>query len=181
MNDPRRWKEGDAPGDVRELLRHAEAPRALSEQARARSRSRVAALSALPVAAGFMLWLPQVALGAVLGAAGTGLVVMASERLKDPPPAHAPVAPVSAKPGPKAPVAPISPTPAPLDSIQEPAPAPSVAPARSAARFANPPPEDETPPVTSNSLDREIALLEGARRQMATSPTAALGILRKHE
>lgn len=179
MREPQRWLDGGAPAEVRELLRQGEAPRPLSEQARARSRSRVAALSALPIAAGFMLWLPQVALGAVLGVAGTGVVVMVSERFAAPPAAPAPTAPAPVKAIPRdAPVAPPAPAPAPLESVAPLAPAPPAPPAR--APSLNTPPEVE-PPAVRNSLDIEIALLEQARRQLATNPSAALAALRRHE
>lgn len=182
MSDPRRWLEGDAPGEVQELLRHAQAPRALSAQARARSRSRVVALSTLPMAAGFMLWLPQVALGAVLGAAGTGLVVVATERFKDPPPVHSAVS-VPGKPAPRsAPRAPVVPAPAPSVAPPEPVapPTPSAAP-RASVPASSALPSEDLAAEARNALNREIALLEQARRQMNGNPAAALRTLRDHE
>lgn len=183
MSDPRRWSDSDAPAEVRELLRHAEAPRALNERSRSRSRSRVVALSALPMAAGFMLWLPQLALGAVLGAAGTGLVVVATEHFKSAPPVSAPAG--SVKRAPRV-TPPLPVPPAPVSAVALPEPEPAPAPAAAMPRGSSPVSSarsEREPPVAEerSSFDREIALVEQARRQLNTNPATALQVLFSHE
>ena len=180
MTDPKRWLQGAGSTEVLDLLQHAEAPLPISEQARARSHSRVAMLAALPVAAGISLWLPQVALGAVLGVVGTGIVVAASDAF-DPPAAPSVSRPAEpARPAlPAAPVPSVTPLPANIPAPASAQPAPEAAPAR--PRSDAPADTTQAPAAPSNSLDREIALLERARRQLSGNPGEALRVLRTHE
>lgn len=180
MNDPVRWlQDEDAPIESLELLRAARRPAPLSAAVRSRSRRRVVALSALPLAASFSFW-PALAVGAALGTAGSLVLIGLSTSFEE-----RPAAVVASSPSPRA----VSDVVGAAESSAA-APAPAPAPAASdvpetAARvpvsrpLTAPAPSavENSPPA--NPLDREIKLLEQARR--ASNPTAAHAVLIEHE
>src|SRR5687768_7194733 len=123
-----RWLEDEGVDeDVRQLLRAAPVPRNMRAEERARSARALRRMTALPVAAGLMFWLKNVAIAGVLGAAGgflvSGAVVLATNEAPAPEPA--PVAPPSR--GPEAVPTLRAPTPIPTNaSAEEPPRAPGV-------------------------------------------------------
>lgn len=178
MSTPKRWLETDqASPEVLALLRVAKPPLALDDAARARSVRRVAALALTSAAAAATVSWAQIALGAALGMLGT-LATMGAAQLLFDREAPAPSAPsAAARPGV-------------VTSVELP---PSVAPSVAASLSATSPPVEPrssplrsaaTPPSalpSENQLDQEIALLDMARRKLATSPHLALSALRDHE
>jgi hypothetical protein len=180
MTEPKRWLEGgEAEADALALLRAARPPVPLSPAARRRSSHRVAALGVVPVAAAFGWW-PALALGAVLGAGGSLVVtrLMAS----DPPPRETSSAryPRSANSATaslaEAPRLEQQPSEAPSPSEQ---PAPEPAPRAPAAAALAAPSASES--ASADALQQEIRLLEQARRDLASSPSAARRALLDHE
>jgi hypothetical protein len=180
MTEPKRWLEGgDAEADALALLRAARPLVPLSSAARGRSRYRVAALGVVPVAAAFGWW-PALALGAVLGAGGSFVVtrLVAS----DPPRSETSSArqhrssnsaTVSLAIAPSLEQQP-SETPSPREqAAPEPAPRAPVG----AALVAPSAPES----ASADALQQEIRLLEQARRDLASSPSAARRALLDHE
>ena len=189
MTAPKRWLESEhTSAEALELLRAGRAPLRLDEAARGRSRRRVAALAALPVAAGVLVSLPQIALGAVVGALGTVALLSAADvwvRSKaEPAPSSsasivAPFAPSRAHP-------PASPLPTQVlttspTSETPPAPAGPEASAPARRTLSDSPATSNAPEAAQNELEQEIALLEKARRKLALEPHGALSMLREHE
>ena len=167
MTAPKPWLDSaDAPADAVALLRRGRAPAPMDEQARRRSRARIAEATLVPAAAGALLWLPQLALGAILGAAGTALAVAAFEhRAPQNSAAHSAARQRAANETlPRAP----------HSAVLEQPPTP-LQPASSAR------PTTSLPLPLRNNLDRELALLEAARRELAVAPARALEVLRTHE
>lgn len=179
MTEPKRWLEsGDAGEDELALLRVARSPVPLSAAARRRSGHRVAALGVVPVAAAFGWW-PALALGAVLGAGGSLIVtrLVAS----DPPPSEASRAP---HPIANSATAPLAEAPSweqqPSEAPAPPAPpAPEPAPRAPVAAVPAAPPASEA--ASADALQQEIQLLEQARLNLASSPSAARRALLDHE
>ena len=189
MTEPKRWLEsGEAPKDFADLLSAARPPRALDSVTKARSRRRLAAMTALPAAAGVMFWIKSVALGAVLGSVVTASVVAikwperqsTTERVPEArsnKPARA-VVPVAAS-------AALEPEPEPALSAQ---PRESPSAVASAARPATvvssassvDRPSPPVPDEATQKLEREIQLLERARQIMNANPTLALSTLDQH-
>ena len=167
--------DANVPDEVRRLLQAGTAPSRLAGPALERSRRRVAALSAVPAAAGafFLLQLQQLALGAALGTAVSVGAFVGNRLLARPYGAQPQVdartvpAPRAAPSGRRAPVlAPsIAPGGPPPERGHGPAPRPQLAPPA---------------PSTSTSVTAEAALLEQARRLLASDPARALTILDEH-
>jgi len=189
MNGPRRWLESEeASTEALDLLRAGRPPRSLDEATRRRSRQRVARLAVLPAAAlGTLASWPQLALGALVGAAGTVAVMSAWSAISSPPPqlpsssraassasaARSLPARVASPARTSADVQPVSPSPAvssPAIEAHRPVggakPAPSEAPELSAP---------------ADGLQQEIRLLEEARRKLGSDPAGARRVLLEHE
>jgi hypothetical protein len=168
MNDEPRLREGDGDPELRALLRARPALVELPAEVRARSRERVRALSALPVAAGLLTWVQHAALGAALGV----VVVAAAQaprllsRTKPELSQQAPAAPVEVAKTKAASVAAAAPTAAPVAETPEATPAQVPV-----AAFSAP---------EKSSLDAELALLHRAKHALARDPAAALGTLERH-
>lgn len=169
MNDEPRLREGDGDPELRALLRARPALVELPAEVRARSRERVRALSALPVAAGLLTWVQHAALGAALGV----VVVAAAQaprllsRTKPEFSQPTPAAPVEvAKTTKSAPVAAAAPTAAAVAETRE--ATPTQVPV---AAFSAPEKSD---------LDAELALLHRAKHALARDPAAALATLERH-
>ena len=187
MTEPKRWLEsGEAPKDFADLLSAARPPRALDAVTRARSRRRLAAMTALPAAAGVMFWIKSVALGAVLGSVVTASVVAikwperqsTTERVPEarsnkPARAVVPVAASAALEPEPEPSAQPHESPSAVASTARPATA--VSSASSVDRPNTPVPDEAT-----QKLEREIQLLERARQIMNANPTLALSTLDQH-
>jgi len=187
MTEPTRWLEsGAAPKEFADLLSAARPPRALDSVTKARSRRRLAAMTALPAAAGVMFWIKSVALGAVLGSVVTASVVaikwperqFTTERVPEarsnkPARAVVPVAASTAlepEPEPSA-----QPHESPSAVASAARPATVVSSASSVDRPNTPVPDEAT-----QKLEREIQLLERARQIMNANPTLALSTLDQH-
>src|SRR4051794_29882625 len=104
MSAPKRWLETEeASAEALELLRAGRPPLGLNDEVRRRSRRRVAGLAMLPAAAGAFASWPQLALGALVGMAGTVAVMSLLSALTSQPrpAASASVAPpIDARPAP---------------------------------------------------------------------------------
>jgi hypothetical protein len=167
MNDEPRLREADGDPELRALLRARPALVELPAEVRARSRERVRALAALPVAAGLLTWVQHAALGAALGV----VVVAAAQapRLLSRTKAElsTPAAPVeAAKTTKAAPVAAAAPTAAAVAETSDATPAQVPV-----AAFSAP---------EKSGLDAELALLHRAKHALARDPAAALGTLERH-
>lgn len=180
MTEIRRWLEtGEARPEVLDLLGRARPPLALDARTRARSRRRIAALGALPAAAGTFLWIKSVALGAILGGAATAAVLVPKWRsdTASEVPATRVVVPVSQECSNR-----MRSTP-PSESLRAPN-IPSREPVRQlpAANAVNS--GGAAPPLGSSVTDdlaREIQLLERARQLLAVNPGLALETLDEHQ
>ena len=182
MTGTQRWLDsGQTSPEVLELLKAARPPSALDAATRARSRRRVAAMTAIPVAAGLTFWFKSVALGAILGSAVTAAIVV--PHWSDKPQSRPAPSAVKAAPEHKSsPVAPAAP--AITDEVVE---------------FQNPTLPKESSPRTSTTtatvgkvapaasapfnddLSREIQLLERARQLLPVDPNRALSTLHEHQ
>ncbi|HVY32088.1 MAG TPA: hypothetical protein VHB79_36380 [Polyangiaceae bacterium] len=174
MSDPPRLL--DQPGtsaSTLELLRELqppEAPPASVQAALVRDLSGLVAGSSLK-AAGLALWVKATLVGALaLGAGGAAYVARSAApgSASVPPPASRPNAAASA-----AVVALVSPTAAETPAAAPAPAAASLAVPEKAKRVASPAPRD--------ALAEEEALLEAARRAVASDPAYALSLLRKHQ
>lgn len=173
MRDKRWLEDEHIDDDLRQLLRAAPVPRAMTNEERARSARALRTITALPVAAGLMFWIKNVALAGVLGAAGglvvSGAVVLATDSQR---PTAAPPAVVPRSPEPVA------------------APAPSAAPPTvTAARVDEPKrtpvtsvpvPSASAEPEPDDSLALETKRLEAVRSVVASDPNRALQLLAAH-
>jgi hypothetical protein len=181
VTDLRRWIDGNgAPEGAADLLRAARVPAPIDAATRARSRRRLAAMTAVPAAASVMFWFKSVALGAVLGSAVTVAIVVPKWRatpVSEPTSAKEPVRRSLAvsvhsatqstpEPGVEAPEATPSATPSPSAPSLS---APSTTKAGSAVTV-----------VSSDDLGREIQLLERARQLLNANPALALATLDEH-
>lgn len=180
MSDPKRWLDGgDAEDDALALLRVARPPVPLGAGARRRSSQRVAALGIVPAAAVFGWW-PALALGAVLGAGGS--LVVTRLVASDPPPSetrsarHAPSTNGATAPLTEAPSLEQQPSKAPSPPEKA---APQPAPRAPAGATLAAPPVSES--AAADVLQQEIRLLEQARRDLGSSPSAARLALLDHE
>lgn len=201
MTDERRWVDReDVPDDVAGLLRGATKARPIDPATLARSRRRIAALGAVPIAAGSLLWM-NVAFGAAIGAVVSTVAVLVVPRYTSP--AAAPSAvPSGATYSARASSPPVAPeTSAPLDPSTAPPPeetTPSAPPGQVPARPRAPGTvpsglRDDRPVVDPSAqrgsalsdaggdLAREARLLERARVVAASDPGGALDVLREHE
>jgi hypothetical protein len=162
----------DVPPEVRRLLEVGSGPEPLPGEAFARSRRRLTALAAAPLAAGAFFWAQQFALGAGLGiavslgvAAAQGTFARTTEPQRPPPSASA-----SANAG--AVTAPNSPRAA--------LPAASSEPSSPPRELVEP----RTRPLPASSaedpLTAEAGLLEQARRSLASDPALSLALLDEH-
>lgn len=162
MTEPRRWIEDEAaPGELRALLAAGRPAVPLGGATRQRSARRVAALSAVPVGIGALLFAPSTLFAAVLGA-GAGLVVSVGMPLALSPaaslaPATSPAVAVSASPV----VAPRA-----VPSVAVLAPEPAVQPG--------------APRAAPDSLHDEALLLERARAALTVDPERALALCDRH-
>jgi hypothetical protein len=179
MSEIRRWLEtGHTRPEVLELLREARPPIPLDTATRARSRQRVAALHALPAAAGIVLWFKSVALGAVLGGTATAAILIPKWRTDSvvQTPAPQPITPARAsQPRQRKATPPQEAPPTPEASSRTPASQlPAVNPTYSGVASQLP------GPSAPNELAREIQLLERARQLLAVNPMLALDTLDEH-
>ncbi len=178
MTDLQRWlQSGEAPDGVADLLAVARPPRPLDAVTRARSRRRIAAMTAIPAAAGVVFWVKSVALGAVLGSVVTVAVVVPQLRA----PQSASVAvPVIRTNKQSQPVAKVPEAPA----VQEEQPEPSAEPSAAPTVMAPSPNSSRAAPavtaVASDNLGREIQLLERARQLLKVNPALAMTTLDEH-
>jgi hypothetical protein len=173
MTGPRRWVETEeASPEVLALLRHARPSRPLDDGVRERSRRRVAALSALPVAAGAFFWMQHLALGAALGVVVTSAALVLPRALSH----RDPVASVPKANAPR--TAPARPE---RSAVTE-APVARVTPPPDAAPVERTPlPGARAADGEAQGLTREARLLERARALVSQSPSGALGALQRHE
>lgn len=189
MSPPRRWLEtAEASSEALELLRAGRPPRRMDDDVRRRSRRRVAGLSLLPAAAGAFASWPQLALGALVGTAGTVAIMSALSSLASPSVAPAssanrststvPVGPSAGAPerAPRLDAAPPnSQTPSSIDS------APATPSARPPVMGPTPVASQSPPKPEGAGLQQEIQLLEEARRRLASEPAQAHRLLLEHE
>jgi len=188
MSAPRRWLESEeASAEALELLRAGRPPQRMDDAVRRRSRQRVVGLAVMPAAAAGLLasW-SQLALGALLGTAGTVAVMSALSVVGAPAttPPRASVTPPSAAPSLR-----------PRTPPSRPVPLGADADAGSSERSAPTPPSNGRVPVTGSKLaaseapplapagdglPQEIQLLEEARSQLGREPAQAERILLEH-
>jgi hypothetical protein len=179
MTEIRRWLEtGEARPEVLDLLGRARLPLPLDARTRARSRRRIAALGALPAAAGTFLWIKSVALGAVLGGAATAAVLVPKWRSdsEQEVPATRVVAPVSHRRPSQMQVAPPAES-APVSAVSSREPVRLIPQANASIAAGAAPPLGSSVP---NDLAREIQLLERARQLLNVNPGLALETLNEH-
>jgi hypothetical protein len=176
MSDPRPWLDDDvAPPEVRRLLAYATVPRPLDARARERSRGRLVALASVPAAAGVLLWIQHLALGAALGAAVSVGAMVARGVLfpkEVPRPVSSSARSATARPSAVAAVQPRSVTSAGPEPL-----APAIP--RSDPLSARRPPASAAP-SEDDGVEREAALLESARRSLH-EPSQALSLLARHQ
>jgi hypothetical protein len=170
MNEIKRLREGTDDPELRTLLGAGHFVEDLPDDVRARSRKRVTALAAVPVAAGLMFWVQNAALGAALGVAVVAAAQVPRMLAKATPDAPVLATP-SAAPAPRVTAAsvPVGP---PLNAE------PSLE-ARAETQLT----ARAVPPVPSANvagLDAELALLDRARRQLDTNAQGSLGLLERH-
>lgn len=171
MRDMRWLDDEHIDDDLRQLLRAAPVPRAMTAPERARSARALRSLTALPVAAGLMFWIKNVALAGVLGAVGglvvSGAIVLAtnSEVPTTPPPVVAPSKPPPVVVPIASPPAPVAPHP-PVDELRR------TSPVSAPSTSASPEPRD--------SLALETQKLEAARSVLGSDPNRALALLAAH-
>jgi hypothetical protein len=185
MSAPRRWLETEeASAEALELLRAGQPPRHMNDAVRRRSRRRVAALAILPAAGVLAAW-PQLALGALVGAAGTVAVMSALSSLPSQP-APSPTSSSGAGLPSRRPRAtdsePRAPLPVPVreQSNGEATPTPAgnaPRPVGGSKPMASEAPASAAP----EGLQQEIELLEEARRKLAPDPAQARRLLLEHE
>jgi hypothetical protein len=180
MTNMQRWLESEqAPQGVAELLAAARPPRPLDAVTRARSRRRLATMTALPAAASVVFWIKSVALGAVLGSVVTAVVVVPKWHATAVPSAVAPVTQTN-RAGRAAQRAPEQ---APVEVVPEASAAPSATSAASAAPIIGnsnrtlPTPSEQ---AIDDRLGREIQLLERARQLLSVDPNRAMATLDEH-
>jgi hypothetical protein len=165
------WLEDEGvPPEVRRLLEAGKGTEALEGDALVRSHRRVTALTAVPLAAGAFFWAQQFALGAGLGI-GVSVAVAAAQgtftRAPDPPSASLRAAAdvVSSRAAnAKVPPLPVLPNEPPTEQRE----------LREAQTSPVPTPRAQ------DSMTAEAALLEQARRSLASDPTLSLAILDEH-
>jgi hypothetical protein len=196
VTDERRWVDrDDVPDDVAGLLRGATKARPIDPATLARSRRRIAALGAVPIAAGSLFWM-NAAFGAALGAVVTTVAVVvphytspsavpasSAHRARAPSPPVAPAAGASLAPLPDHPMdeAAIA---APLASAPAPPRAPGAAasgPRVDRAVAAPSAQHGSAAPDAGGDLAREADLLERARVIAPSDPGGALVVLSQHE
>jgi hypothetical protein len=173
MRDTRSWQDEEIEDDLRQLLRAAPVPRAMTAPERARSARALRSLTALPVAAGMMFWIKNVALAGVLGAVG-GLVVSGAVVLVTNPDAPSVASPAVAPPSPVPVIAPIPSAPAAVATPAAPEEPKRALPVASSSASSS------TIPEPSDSLALETQKLEAARKVLATDPNRALLLLAAH-
>lgn len=202
MKEPTRWREagGSAPARVRELFASAEPTRKMTQLELARSTTQVAQIAATPVGVLPGVLAKKIVM-AVLGLGGAVALVVAPRVGKDVPlvlkvGAGVPTEDVAATveavaSGAPAPEEPVKSGERPTERMESrttpeasrPVPLPKK-PARGSSAKKAPPPMPSPPAsakiVTEDSIIREIAMLEEARRLMATSPSEALHRLEAH-
>jgi hypothetical protein len=180
MTETRRWLEtGQAPPDVLELLQVARPPSALDAQTRARSRRQLAALSALPAAAGITLWIKSVALGAAISGVVTAVVVVPRWRAES---ASRVAAVTSSMPASHVAAGHKRGTPATDPALSASNSAPAPVPQVPAPNLSNRSAESPTlPPPESADLSGEIQLLDRARGLIDTDPALAFDALLEHQ
>jgi hypothetical protein len=152
---------------------------------RRRSRQRIASLALLPVAGALAAW-PQLALGALVGAAGTVAVMSALSTV----PSQPGPGPTSSAGGGlphtstgSAGRAPRAALPAPASEHTDSSGDSKPTPAGSTQRpfVGNKPVASDSPTPPVEGLQQEIELLEEARRKLAPDPTQARRLLLEHE
>lgn len=181
----KRWlEEDDVAPDLRRLLEASRGSRPLDAVARARSRQRITKFAVVPAAAGAFFWLQQFAIGAGLGTAVSVGLAAANGTFTRAHVAARPLAP------------PVASTRAPLPARQAPvllAPAESASATSTTSVPAAPMPSEmsapphaeisarpETSAKSEPPVTAEVALLEQARRALASDPARALELLAEH-
>ncbi|MBI5532844.1 MAG: hypothetical protein HY898_09030 [Deltaproteobacteria bacterium] len=180
MNEPTRWRQS-GPEEVRELLRHAAAPRAMTAAERDRMARRVARIAAIPAGLGVLFWVKGMALGAVIGAISlTAAVSLQRGWIGGPSPSEH-VAPRQASTR-----APLASAPLPAATQESPATAADPAPAPAPSPLAVGTPSsasveaDAAPDARVDTLAEEAALLEEARAAVSSNPARALELSQQH-
>jgi hypothetical protein len=196
MTSPVRWRDDESvPPARREALRNAPSSRPIPNDARARSRARINRLLVVPAAAGLLLWIKCVAAAGLcaLGVVAAAHAVPAFARWIVAPSGSAPTlskphsAAQSGEGAIPAQVASSALEPAifPSRPAVEREPTPKVVqvgqptPVRSQAARAGVEPTREEP-GSGDSLAREAAMLEEARRSLDRNPSAALALVDRH-
>lgn len=170
MNEVKRLREGTDDPELRALLGAGRVVEELPDDVRARSRKRVTALAAVPVAAGLMFWVQNAALGAALGVAVVAAAQVPRMFSKTNLGASEPTAPAAAA-SPRAAVAGVS--------SSRPA---NAEPQLETETVAQPPTrvEARVPSASGAGLDAELALLERARRELDENAESSLSLLERH-
>jgi hypothetical protein len=182
VKEPLRLRDDPSVSDdLRSVLRAGLSARAMTPSQRDRTTKRVAALAALPVAAGSLLGWKGAALAAM--AIGTGTLAAASfgpwrgDAAEE---TAAPVVVSSAAPSPPPVPAPAAPLPDPDPEVES-APAPEASAAATASSPAPPKPTGRSgAPAVEDTLSAEAAVLERARSRAASDPAGSLAILEEH-
>jgi hypothetical protein len=193
MSAPRRWLETEqTSSEALDLLRAGRPPRSMDDTVRRRSRQRVAGLATLPAVAGALAGWPQLALGALVGAASTVAVMSALSAASQPAPTSSsggavPNTSTIAGPPSTSAAGPAARAPLPAPASQQPDASGDATPTLAGSTRG---PVVGTKPVASESprptppvegLQAEIALLEEARRKLAPDPAQAQRLLLEHE
>jgi hypothetical protein len=167
MSEPKRWLDDDgAPPEAVEMLRSLRAPRPMSPRKRAALAGVVAGIAAQSprIASGMLLLKAALVTTAVAGVAATGYWAMHRE---------------------SAPIAAVRPVPTAEPESRSESPPPEIAPAETAMpapveMHPAAPAVSEKSAAHGDTLADEAALLEEARRALASSPSQALKILHQY-
>jgi hypothetical protein len=176
MSELRPWLDDDAaPSDVRRLLAYGTVPRPLDARARERSRRQLVALAATPAAAGVLLWVQHLALGAVLGTVvSVGAVAARGVLFRKEAPRPVTSSAPSAAARPRA----VAPDPPPRETSA--GPEPLAPPSPRNVPLSTGRPSASATPSEDDGVAREAALLESARRSLQ-EPQRALSLLARHQ
>lgn len=186
MSEPRRLRD-EGPEAVRALLRAAQKTVPMTHEQQARSRRRVASLSAVGSVAGTLAWLQGAAFGAGLGAV-TVVGAHVVDRWVSPTSNVEPVQYTGPRTPPATSSAPEVKVPrelAPVASAETPEEPPTAeAPKLPSSAKADPPPSARipkgVPSPETDSLAEEAALLERARAALTNNPADALALAETH-
>lgn len=171
MSEPRRWlQDRDAPPELQDLVRGVQRPAPLTPLKRGQIAARLGEAYA-PAAATLPFWLKaSMAVGVVLASAAALVIFDASRPAPAPAPASRAAATVPGVPPANPPPPAGDPAAAPQLPAELPRPAPELpGPVAVPAR-----------PTPADTLAREAALLEQARRAASRDPALALTLLQRH-